>query len=381
MNLGTTEGRITIRSYGDIATSGSSAIGINAATVYGPIDITAFGDVAVSGAASIGINAQTQGDVTITTFGDVAAGPDSSVGISGLSQSGDVLINAFGRSPRLETQRLGIYARAGGTATVAASAQSSPAATILRASPRRVIWARLSSRSSNIRTFGQRRSWHHRLRARRCRRRLDGQHHDHRRYLRRHQCRQHQRHGGRRQLGGHFRYRVRLGRHLRRGLHQIAGHEHRHRRRRSLLRRRHADIGQRHHDSDELGYDHCRSGRFRHRQYRRQQHRREFRHRHRRREVERNRRQQSVHQPRRRALQFRRRCRFDAGNVFNYGTLAPGGTGLLQPTMLDGNFTQGSAGRLAIETPRRWWLLGPSDGLRRRRACRQCRRLDAPCAC
>jgi len=119
-DLGTTEGRITIRSYGDIATSGASAIGINASTVYGPIDITSFGDVAVSGAASIGINAQTQGDITITTFGDVAAGPDSSVGILGLSQTRDVVINTFGTVTTAGNSAPGIYARAGGTATVRA---------------------------------------------------------------------------------------------------------------------------------------------------------------------------------------------------------------------------------------------------------------------
>ena len=78
------DGAITITSSGNIATSGSSAIGINAASVYGPIDITSSAISRCLALLAIGINAQTEGAVTITSAGDIATGPNSSVAIMGV---------------------------------------------------------------------------------------------------------------------------------------------------------------------------------------------------------------------------------------------------------------------------------------------------------
>ena len=118
---GTTDGAITIRSTGNITTIGTDAIGINAATVYGPVDITSAGNIAVSGTASIGINAQTVGDVKITSTGNITAGTDSSAAILALSQSNSVLITSTGDIATAGQTGIGIYARAGQTATVLAS--------------------------------------------------------------------------------------------------------------------------------------------------------------------------------------------------------------------------------------------------------------------
>ena len=118
---GTTEGAITINSSGTITTPGISAIGINASSVYGPITINSSDNIAVSGAASIGINAQTQGNVFITSSGNITAGPDSSVAILALSQSANVTITATGDIATARQTGIGIYARAAQTASVFAS--------------------------------------------------------------------------------------------------------------------------------------------------------------------------------------------------------------------------------------------------------------------
>jgi hypothetical protein len=152
--FGTNDGAITIRSTGNITTSGTDAIGINAATVYGPIDITSSGNIAVSGAASVGINAQTQGDVRITSTGNIATGPDSSVAILALSQSDSILITSTGDIATAGQTGIGIYARAGQIATVYASGtittlgDNAPGIAASGYSGTVVVSA------SNIRTFG-----------------------------------------------------------------------------------------------------------------------------------------------------------------------------------------------------------------------------------
>jgi hypothetical protein len=67
---------LTITSSGRISTSGNNAFGIAAGTVYGPITITSTGDIATSGTFAAGINAgsigtygTTDGAITINSFG------------------------------------------------------------------------------------------------------------------------------------------------------------------------------------------------------------------------------------------------------------------------------------------------------------------------
>ena len=93
-------------------TTGIDAIGINASTVYGPVTINSTGNIAVSGTAAIGINVQTQGDVQITSIGNIAAGPDSSVGILALSQSATVTDHLLRRHRDRRQTGIGIYASA-----------------------------------------------------------------------------------------------------------------------------------------------------------------------------------------------------------------------------------------------------------------------------
>jgi hypothetical protein len=75
----------------------------------------------VSGATSIGINARTQGDVQITSTGNITSGPDSSVAILAQSQSASVVVTSTGDIATAGQNGVGIYARAGQVATVYAS--------------------------------------------------------------------------------------------------------------------------------------------------------------------------------------------------------------------------------------------------------------------
>jgi uncharacterized protein with beta-barrel porin domain len=119
---GTALGAITINSSGDIATTGNNAIGINTSSVYGSIDITSLGNIAVSGSASRGINAQTQGDVRITSSGDIATAGTNAVGIYAAAGAGIAMVMSGGTITTRGDGAAGIAAAGyGGTAVVSTS--------------------------------------------------------------------------------------------------------------------------------------------------------------------------------------------------------------------------------------------------------------------
>ncbi|CAN1721778.1 Autotransporter domain-containing protein [Hyphomicrobium sp. 1Nfss2.1] len=114
---GTTQGAITIFSSGSIATTGTSAIGINAASVEGSIAITSLGDITVSGEGSVGINAQTNGDVQIISIGDISTAGERAVAIFA-ETSGSAIVANYGSISTSADNAVGIDVDAQGGAVV-----------------------------------------------------------------------------------------------------------------------------------------------------------------------------------------------------------------------------------------------------------------------
>ncbi len=120
-------GTITITSVGNIATEGLDAIGINATSQNGSIVITSLGNIATASDGSAAINAMTDGNVTITSIGNLASlgempsGTPFPVGlINGWSANGDVTITAIGNLATTGNYAVGISAAADGQALVGA---------------------------------------------------------------------------------------------------------------------------------------------------------------------------------------------------------------------------------------------------------------------